>query len=184
MARKTLSLSHLSGLDQSAFTNLLAGIFEHSPWVPGRAWDHRPFTTIDALHQCMINVVDQASHAEKLALIKAHPELAGKEAQAGTLTGASTQEQRGAGLDQCSPDELRRLRALNTRYMERFGFPFIIAVKGRDRYQIMEAIEARLTHPPQTEFQTSLDEIAQIARFRLDALININDLRRTSPCND
>lgn len=176
MTRTMLSLSQISDLDQPAFTTLLADIFEHSPWVPRRAWNHRPFATIDDLHQCMVKVVNQASHTEKLALITAHPELAGKEAQAGILTSASTQEQRSAGLDQCSPDELRRLRWLNTQYMEKFSFPFIIAVKGRDRYEIMEAMESRLTHSPQTEFQTSLNEIAQIARFRLDAMITADDL--------
>lgn len=176
MTRATLSLSHLSGLDQSTFTTLLADIFEHSPWVPERVWRHRPFSTIDALHQCMVKVVNQAGHAEKLTLIKAHPELAGKEAQAGTLTQASTQEQLGAGLDQCSPDELVRLRSLNSQYMGKFGFPFIIAVKGRDRNQIMEAMESRLAHSHQTEFQTCLDEIAQIARFRLDAMFKTDDL--------
>lgn len=181
MSRAKVSLSGLSGLNQPAFTTLLAGIFEHSPWVPERAWNHRPFNTIDELHECMVHVVNQASHAEKLALIIAHPQLAGNEAQAGTLTQASTQEQRGAGLDQCSSDELRRLRSLNTQYMEKFGFPFIIAVKGRGRYEIMDALESRLAYSPQTEFQTSLNEIAQIARFRLDAMITNDGNRHAAP---
>lgn len=171
MVNAKLELTQLSALDQTAFTQYLAGIFEHSPWVPERAWAYRPFATLDALHQRMVTVVEQASTSEKQALIKAHPELAGKQAQAGTLTSSSAHEQRGAGLDQCSPDELRRLRALNADYMEKFGFPFIIAVKGRNRYQIMDAIEVRLAHTPETEFQACLDEIAQIARFRLEALL-------------
>lgn len=172
MVNAKLDLIQLSGLDQAAFTRQLADIFEHSPWVPERAWAHRPFTTLDALHQCMVTVVRQASTAEKQALVRAHPELAGKQAEAGTLTASSTHEQRGAGLDQCSPEELHRLRTLNAHYMEKFDFPFIIAVKGRNRYQIMDAIETRLTHSPETEFQACLDEIAQIARFRLESLLN------------
>lgn len=172
MANAKLDLTQLSSLDQAAFTQQLAAIFEHSPWVPERAWAYRPFATLDALHQRMVDVVAQASTSEQKALIKAHPQLAGQEARAGSLTAASTQEQRGAGLDQCSPDELRRLDTLNANYMEKFSFPFIIAVKGRNRYQIMDAIEARLSHSPETEFQTCLDEIAHIARFRLEALLN------------
>lgn len=171
MTSGALSVLQLSGLDEQDFTQQLADIFEHSPWVPRRAWACRPFSTIDDLHRCMVGVVDRASHAEQLALIKAHPELAGRQAQQGALTQASAQEQRGAGLDQCSSDELARLQSLNARYMKKFGFPFIIAVKGRDRYQIMDAMQGRLTHTPDVEFRTALNEIAQIARFRLEALL-------------
>lgn len=171
-----LNLIELSALDQATFTHRLADIFEHSPWVAQRSWAHRPFGSLDALHRCMVDVVNQASGPEQHALIMAHPELAGKQAQAGTLTASSTQEQRGAGLDQCSPDELLRLQVLNSRYRDAFGFPFIIAVKGRDRDQIMDAMELRLTHSPDTEFQTCLHEIAQIARFRLEALLTSHRL--------
>lgn len=104
-------------------------------------------------------------------LICAHPELAGREAAAGTLTSASTGEQRGAGLDQCSAAELQRLRSLDAAYRARFGFPFVIAVKGLSRYQIMDAIEARLEGDRATEFRACLAQIARIARFRLDALL-------------
>lgn len=164
-----MTLNELSALSQSEFSRELGAIFEHSPWIPERAWAARPFADIDALHQAMVQVVRQADPAEQLALIAAHPELAGKEAAAGTLTDASTDEQRGAGLDQCSADELQRLRRLNASYRERFGFPFVIAVKGRNRYQIMDAIEERLRNDRDTEFATCLDQIGQIARFRLDA---------------
>ncbi len=165
----TMTLPELSALSQADFSQELGAIFEHSPWIPERAWTARPFADVDALHHAMVRVVQQADPAEQLALIAAHPELAGKEAAAGTLTDASTGEQRGAGLDQCSADELRRLRSLNASYRERFGFPFVIAVKGRNRYQIMDAIEERLHNDQATEFATCLDQISQIARFRLDA---------------
>ncbi|HEX7388043.1 MAG TPA: 2-oxo-4-hydroxy-4-carboxy-5-ureidoimidazoline decarboxylase [Castellaniella sp.] len=164
-----MTLTELSELPQAEFAQALATIFEHSPWIPERAWAARPFTSVQALHNAMVNVVQQASHAEQLALITAHPELAGREAAAGTLTQASTREQRGAGLNECSPEELQRLRNLNAAYRARFGFPFVIAVKGRSRYQIMEAIEERLHNDEQAELATCLDQIGQITRFRLDA---------------
>lgn len=161
----------LSTLSQDAFTRQLEAVFEHSPWVPRRAWRARPFADLPALHQAMMAVVLEASPAEQLSLIRAHPELAGREARAGTLTQASTGEQRGAGLDQCSAAELLQLRTLNRRYRERFGFPFVIAVKGRDRHQIMAAMAARLNHDPQVEQATCLEQIGQIALFRLQAML-------------
>ncbi|HUH41242.1 MAG TPA: 2-oxo-4-hydroxy-4-carboxy-5-ureidoimidazoline decarboxylase, partial [Castellaniella sp.] len=99
-----MTLTELSNLSQTEFALALGAIFEHSPWIPERAWAQRPFTSIDALHQAMVEVLAQADHAEQLALIAAHPELAGREAAEGLLTEASTHEQRGAGLDQCTPD--------------------------------------------------------------------------------
>lgn len=168
----TLTLDALSSMTQEAFTERLGDIFEHSPWIASNAWQARPFASVEGLHTAMTRVVDQASDADKLALITAHPELAGKEAASGTLTSASTGEQRGAGLDQCSADELLRLRSLNARYRERFGFPFVIAVKGLSRYQIMDAIEIRLRNNHDTEFAACLREIGKIARFRLDSLFS------------
>jgi 2-oxo-4-hydroxy-4-carboxy-5-ureidoimidazoline decarboxylase len=167
-----LTLDELSTLSRSNFTARLAGIFEHSPWIPERAWAARPFSSIDDLHRAMMDVVHSATEAERLALISAHPELAGKEAQRGTLTDASAQEQQGAGLDQCSADELQRLRAMNAAYRERFGFPFIVAVKGLSRYDIMDAMHQRLGNTPAAECDTCLREIGKIARIRLDALLN------------
>ncbi len=164
------ALAALSRLPQAEFVARLDGIFEHSPWIAERAWAQRPFDSVDALHGAMLGVLDAASEAEQLGLICAHPELAGKEAEAGTLTTASTGEQRGAGLDQCSREELLRLRQLNRDYRARFGFPFVVAVKGLTRYQIMDTVEARLGNDRATEFRTCLREIAKIARFRLDAL--------------
>lgn len=171
----TPSLALLSQVDCDSFTARLGDIFEHSPWVAAAAWAKRPFSSIDALHQAMVDAVFAASHDQQLALIQAHPELAGKEAASGTLTHASTAEQRGAGLDQCSSEELARLRALNAAYSAHFGFPFVIAVKGLSRNQIMDAISARLENDAATEFQTSLQEIAKIGRFRLDALLGQNN---------
>lgn len=168
-------LAELSRLPQDAFVARLDGIFEHSPWIAERAWSAGPFSSVDALHAAMCLVVDTASPSEQFALICAHPELAGKEAEEGTLTDASTGEQRGAGLDQCSKEELQRLRGLNKTYRDRFGFPFVIAVKGLTRHQIMDGVEARLANDRDTEFRACLKEIGKIARFRLDALFAAQD---------
>lgn len=160
----------LASLDRKAFVQVLEGVFEHSPWIADRTWRARPFASVDSLHAAMLVTLDAAEHDEKLALIKAHPELAGKEAASGTLTAASTGEQRGAGLDQCSREELASLRRLNAEYLEQHGFPFVIAVKGLSRNQIIDALAHRLHNDTHTEFETCLREIGKIARFRLDAL--------------
>lgn len=162
-------MAELSRLPQAEFAACLEGIFEHSAWVAERAWYARPFSDLQTLHQTLLEVIHAASHADQLALIKAHPELAGKEAARGTLTQASTHEQKGAGLDQCSASEIARLRTLNAAYRKRFGFPFVIAVKGLHRTQIMDEIEARCRNDSATEFSTCLREIGKIAGFRLDA---------------
>ncbi|ATE60194.1 2-oxo-4-hydroxy-4-carboxy-5-ureidoimidazoline decarboxylase [Thauera sinica] len=168
--RTGAALAELSRLPQAGFAARLDGIFEHSPWVAERAWSSGPFRSIEALHAAMCLIVDTACKNEQLGLICAHPELAGKEAERGKLTEASTGEQRGAGLDQCSKEELQRLRRLNEDYRARFGFPFVIAVKGLTRHQIMDAVEARLANDRDTEFSACLREIGKIARFRLDAM--------------
>lgn len=167
------ALAALSAADRRAFTAALGGIFEHSPWIAEHAWAARPFASIDALHAAMVAVVRAAPAEERLALIRAHPELAGREAAAGSLTADSAGEQRSAGLDRCTPDELARLRTLNATYREKFGFPFVMAVKGRSKQDILRALEARLYGDPRDEFNRCLDEIAAIARLRLEALLEV-----------
>jgi 2-oxo-4-hydroxy-4-carboxy-5-ureidoimidazoline decarboxylase len=167
---RTLALASLSTAPRDEFTAALGGVFEHSPWIAERAYESRPFASVDALHAAMVDVVERAGVEEKLALIRAHPELAGKEAAAGTLTTESTGEQANAGLDRCTPDELARLRAGNRFYRDQFGFPFVMAVKGRSRAEILTSLESRLRNSRDDEFERCLAEIAKIARFRLDAL--------------
>ncbi|KTT10420.1 OHCU decarboxylase [Pseudomonas oryzihabitans] len=161
-----------SQLDRAAFVTTFGGIYEHSAWVAERAFDEgQPLPdTVDALHQRLSAQVAQASHAEQLALIQAHPDLAGRAALAGELTAASTSEQAGAGLDQCTPDELARFTGYNDAYREKFGFPFIMAVKGSNRHLILAAFEERLPNTPEQEFQRALAEIDRIALFRLQTL--------------
>lgn len=169
---QTVTLSHLNNCSNSEFINLLAGIFEHSPWVAEQSVGQRPFDSVSHLHQTMFKEVLHSGNDQQLQLIRHHPELAGKEAEAGKLTHESTQEQQGAGLDQCSADELARLRELNRTYRERFGFPIVIAVKGLDRYHILGLMQQRIGNDPEQEQQTCIEQIGRIARFRLDELID------------
>jgi OHCU decarboxylase len=112
----------------------------------------------------------KADREKKLALVRAHPDLAGRAAIAGDLTHASRSEQSGAGLDRCTPEEYRRFQELNAAYKEKFGFPFILAVAGRTRQEILAAFEARIGNDPMTEFQTALEQINRIAVIRLERL--------------
>ena len=166
-----MRLTAINALDRDAFVALLGGIFEHSPWVAAASWEARPFASVDALHAAMVAAVDRQGEARQLELLRAHPELAGKAAIRGELTDDSAQEQAGAGLDRCSPEEFARLQALSAAYNTKFGFQFIIAVKGLDRAGIVQQFATRLEHDPATEFREALAQVANIARLRLIALI-------------
>lgn len=163
-----------STLDRDAFVTAFADIYEHSPWVAERAYDASPdkaaLDQIETLHACMAEALAAASRAEQRALIQAHPDLAGKAAIRGELTAASTAEQAGAGIHECSAEEFARFTALNAAYKAKFGFPFIMAVKGSDRHRILAAFEERIHHTPEQEFARALAEIDKIALFRLQAL--------------
>ena len=167
----TLPIRQIDALERDAFVAQLGGIYEHSPWVAQRAWTARPFRSREALHAAMEKAVAAASRDEQLALIRAHPELAGRLAVAGQLTDASRNEQAGAGLDRCTPEEFARLQALNAAYRAKFDFPFIVAVRGLTRAQIIAGLEQRLAHSAELEFNTCLREIGRIAGFRLHDLI-------------
>ncbi len=169
--KKAPTLDSLSKSDRDTFVSVLGEIFEHSPWVAEQAWSARPFASVDALHKAMLEAMWGAPAEQQLQLIRAHPELAGKEADEGTLTADSKREQAGAGLDRCTAAELARLRDLNRAYHEKFGFPFVMAVKGRTKNEIFAAIEARLQGQRDEEFRRCLEEIGKIGRFRLTALL-------------
>jgi 2-oxo-4-hydroxy-4-carboxy-5-ureidoimidazoline decarboxylase len=166
-----MNLATLNALDRAAFVAALGGIFEHSPWVAERAFDALPVASVDALHAAMTAVVRNAPLDLRLSLLRAHPELAGKAAIRGELTVDSTREQLGAGLDQCSPEELARLTALNAAYNAKFGFPFILAVRGYDRAGILREFARRFEHDRDTEYEEALAQVARITRYRLDALV-------------
>ena len=161
-----------SELDQRTFVASYGDIYEHSPWVAELAWEqglqgHHDYP--EALAELMGAILESASPARQLEVIRAHPDLAGKAALAGTLTDDSTREQAGAGLDQCSPEELARFERLNDAYKAKFGFPFVMAVKGSDRFAILDAFEVRLENDPAEERRTAVAQINRIALLRLQA---------------
>ncbi len=172
MAGAALDLAAVNAMDEDAFVAALGGVFEHSPWVAEGARGAGPFAGLEALHSAMVAVMRAAPRERRLALIRAHPQLAGREAESGELTDDSSAEQASAGLDRCSAAELRTLRERNAAYLERHGFPFVMAVKGRSKSEILDAMAARLGNDSGVEFERCIDEIAKIARLRLDAVID------------
>ncbi|HBT31593.1 MAG TPA: 2-oxo-4-hydroxy-4-carboxy-5-ureidoimidazoline decarboxylase [Pusillimonas sp.] len=170
MTKKVL-LSELNQLSEADFVDFLGGVFEHSPWVAQGAAAGRPYASVAQLHAAMVEQIERAGEQAQLKLICAHPELAGKAAVRGELTEESTSEQAGAGLDQCSPQEYVRLTELNEAYSNKFGFPFILAVKGYDRAGIIQQFERRLQLSTEQEKQESLQQIYKIGGFRLNDLI-------------
>jgi 2-oxo-4-hydroxy-4-carboxy-5-ureidoimidazoline decarboxylase len=166
-----MTLEELNARDHRGFVVALGGVFEDSPWVAEGAWGRHPFPTLDALHRAMVDAVRGAPEEAQLALIRAHPELAGKAAVRGKLTADSQAEQVGAGLTQCSPEEFKRLQELNRAYNEKFGFPFVIAVKGLDRKTILERFAERLQRDRAEELEEALQQIERIAWLRLESLI-------------
>lgn len=167
-----LRLEHLNQLTRDEFTSLLGSIFEHSPWVAEAAFAYRPFQTVEELHKSMVKSVQTASSEKQLSLIRAHPDLAGKAARAGHLSSSSSKEQAGAGLGNLTDDEYESFHQLNNAYQIKFEFPFILAVKGHNKHSILEAFRTRLKHSRKQELETALVQIAQIAKFRLEDLID------------
>ena len=158
-------------LDKTEFVSRFAAIYEHSAWVAEEAASvTTEFDDIEKLANLMADCVDNASTSRQLELIRAHPDLAGKAQVAGELTEESTSEQTSAGLDQCSVEEYERFQMLNTAYHEKFGFPFVMAVKNSSRHEILGAFSDRLENDPAAEFETALAEIHNIARMRLRSM--------------
>jgi 2-oxo-4-hydroxy-4-carboxy-5-ureidoimidazoline decarboxylase len=165
------SLEAVNALSPAAFAETFGGVFEHSPWVAERAAAARPFASLKALHGAMVAAVDAATEEEKLVLLNAHPDLAGRAALAGDLTAASTGEQASAGLDSLTAEEMARFTALNETYRSRFGFPFIMAVRGADKARILAGFEGRVDNTRAAEMTRALAEVAKIAWMRLPALV-------------
>jgi OHCU decarboxylase len=160
-------------IDRNAFIARFGGIFEHSEWVAAEAYDRLPDAplTAETVHGAMVQAFRAASPEARLQVLRAHPDLAGRLAIAGELTQDSKAEQASAGLDRLTPQEHERFTTLNAIYTDKFGFPFIIAVRGKTRHDILAAFEARVDNTPETEFATACGEVETIARLRLDALI-------------
>lgn len=159
-------------LSEAEFVDAFGSVYEHSPWVAKAVFPSmRPGIDAQLIAEAMQSVVDEASDALKLELLCAHPDLAGRLSLA-ELTESSRSEQTGAGLDQCSPAELVEFQELNDAYIEKFGFPFIFAVKGFHRTDILKAFRARVHHSRDEEFTTAIEQVHRIARLRLETIAN------------
>jgi OHCU decarboxylase len=156
------------------FISRFGGVFEHSPFIAERAYDDGfvgDTLDVDRVHAPMVAIFRAASPEERLGVLRAHPDLAGRLAIAGELTEDSRKEQAGAGLDRLSAEEHARFTALNTAYVEKFGFPFIIAVKGLNKDDILAAFEKRVENSREAEFETATAQVERIALLRLQALL-------------
>ena len=151
--------------DREAFVATYGPLFEHSPWVAEDAYEHGPYEDREALYDGLVAAMYAASEDRQIALVRAHPELAGKVA-----TVDSEREQSSAGLDRLERDEYETLVSANAAYREKFGFPFVICVRDHDKRSILQAAQARVRNDPDTELRTALSEIARIAHHRLEAL--------------
>jgi 2-oxo-4-hydroxy-4-carboxy-5-ureidoimidazoline decarboxylase len=166
-----MTLDELNARDHRGFVLALERIFEHSPWVPEAARQRRPFASFEALYRALVDAMRGAGLEAQLRLVRSHPELSGRAAPAEALTLDSRAEQADAGLDRCSPEELARLRDLDRAYRTKFGFPFVIAVRGLDRATILERLAERLERDRAIELEEALQQIERIAWFRLQATI-------------
>lgn len=159
-------------MDRDGFLARFGPVFEHSPWIAEAAWQAGPPPdTAEGLHAVMVGVLRAAPRERQLDLLNAHPDLAGKLAVNGELTADSSAEQASAGLDRCTPDEFARFTALNDAYRARFGFPFILAVKGRSPAEILAAFERRAGNTPEEEFAEALAQVERITLLRLKDLL-------------
>jgi 2-oxo-4-hydroxy-4-carboxy-5-ureidoimidazoline decarboxylase len=165
-------MTAINTMDRAGFTQKFGGIFENSPWVAEQAWDKRPFATLDAMHAAMVDVAKNAPAPIQLVLLQSHPDLAGKEAQAGAMTASSVAEQASAGLSALAPAEMAQMSALNAAYKKKFGFPFIIAVRMHSKEGIFFEFNRRLHNDTQTEFANDLQNVYVITRLRLNKLLD------------
>ncbi|MDI3404193.1 2-oxo-4-hydroxy-4-carboxy-5-ureidoimidazoline decarboxylase [Streptomyces cavernicola] len=166
-----VGLRTVNSLDHEGFVALLGSVFEHSPWVAERAAAARPFAGVDALHQAMIAVVEGLPTDERIAFLCAHPELAGKEAQSGSMTSDSTTEQASAGLDALSPAELEQITRMNAEYRQRHGFPFIICVPRYTKQEILDEFRRRTAEDTEAELAEAVRQITVITGRRLQAVV-------------
>jgi len=166
-----VTLAELNSLSRADFTRVVGPVFEHSPWIAEAAWVGRPFGSVAALHATMGALVRGASEAQKLALIRAHPDLVGRAALAGSLTRESTGEQASAGLHNLSPEEVALFQMNNAAYQARFGFPFVICARLNKKEAILAGFAVRLHNSPEQEVEAALAEIFKIAELRLRDLL-------------
>ena len=167
-----MTLAEVNRMPAPAFAAAFGPVFEHSPWVAELVRDERPFASVTALHEAMMRKVRDASPGQRLALVRAHPELAGREASAGTLTADSTSEQARLGFTSLTSAQFHRVAEANRRYRAKFGFPCIVALRQHaSRESVLQEMEYRLANDPETELAAALEQIGHITRGRLDRLI-------------
>jgi OHCU decarboxylase len=167
-----VELAAVNALGEREFVARFGGVFEHSPWVAERAWKNHPFHSLDELHQAMMQVVLQALRQEQLALVRAHPELAGAEAKEGTLTVDSSSEQGRLGFTRLNSNELEKMAQLNRSYREKHGFPCIVALRlHATRESVVAEMERRVANDSDTELKNALEQIGHITRARLTKMI-------------
>ena len=176
----THSLDSLNAATEAGFTAALGDIFEHSPWVAQQAAAKRPFATIKDMHDAMMAALRAASPETRLALVKAHPDLAGKAARSGTMTADSISEQGSVGLDRLTAEEFARFHRLNDAYQTKFGIPFIVCVRRHSKDSILNEFERRLTHEKADALDVALGEIARITALRLDARVTAPEKLRVT----
>jgi len=176
-------LAQINALPRADFVATFGGIFEHSPWVADAAWEQRPWDSLRTMHAAMCAVVGAADSVRQLALIRAHPDLVGRAALAGSLTRSSTAEQVAAGLDpgRLSPLEIARFAEATAAYQERFGFPFVVCARANTKDAILLGFSTRLGNTPEAEVATALSEIEKIAWFRLAVLVAAEPSPATCP---
>lgn len=160
------TITELNQMTQAEFVTVLGDVFEHTPSIAKQAWHQRPFADVTNLHQTMVTLVEQMSETAQLDLIRAHPDLGSRV----HMAAASIQEQTSVGLNRLRPSEYEQFQTLNTTYQTKFGFPFIMAIRGQTKDEILAAFTQRLQNTPASEHQRALLEIQKIARFRLDDL--------------
>ena len=168
MATVTFPLAAVNAMPEAAFVAAFGDIAEHSPWVARAAAAARPFASRAAMVKTFQAAIGEADAGRQRDLLLAHPDLAGRAAVAGDLTEDSHREQTGAGLDRLTPEEFARFTALNAAYRDRFGIPFIFAVRGAGKHDILAAFEARIGNPPDVEFATALEQVCRIVGFRIE----------------
>ena len=159
-----MTLAELNACDRRAFADAVGWVFERSPWVAERAWSERPFSSIEALHTAMTDVVAAAGRDQQLTLLRAHPDLGTRARMSATSAG----EQAGAGLDRMTAGDFAKLQQLNETYRERFGFPFLLAVKGCTAADVLFSLAVRIKAGEAEEFVEALRQVGRIARFRLE----------------
>ena len=171
MAKPKYTLAQLNSFSREEFVSIIGPVFEQSPWIAEVAWEQRPFVSLEKLHEALTNIVHNSAVEKQVELIRAHPDLVGRAALAGTLTPESNREQVAAGLGALSLEEIVRFQTSNQLYRDQFGFPFVICARLNKKDAILKGFEQRLKNSREQEIKTALGEIGRIAWLRLQDLV-------------